>query len=72
MERFKIHILSFILTAYVMIVDYTFLTPMIIESRMKDLNLLEYDSKENEMIPKDSVILTKADLRYLKTGTTKD
>lgn len=45
--------------------------PSTIEQRLKDLDLMKYDSKTEKFIPKDSVILRSSEINYLINGTTK-
>jgi len=45
--------------------------PDVIEQRAKDLNLMQYDSKKDKFIGKDSVCISRWDLYYLQYGNLK-
>lgn len=49
------------------------LTSYKVEKRMKALGLMQYDSKTNSFVlVKDTLILTKKEMKYIQIGTTKD
>lgn len=43
-----------------------------IKTRTQDLDLMQYDSKQDKLVPKDSVCLSSGDIRYLLTDSTND
>jgi hypothetical protein len=49
---------------------YQIQVPKVIEKRMKSLDLMEYDSKSDKFIMKDSILINSGDLNYIKYGTT--
>jgi hypothetical protein len=50
---------------------YFFAMPRFIEKRALDLNIIKYNSKEENFVIKDSITLSSDDLNYLKYGSFK-
>jgi len=46
--------------------------PNKIEERLKNLDLMKYDSKTDKYIPKDCVVVRGVEINYLIKGTTKN
>ena len=55
-------------TAVIIASCYCVMVPRVLESRAMDLDLLRYDSKKDNFVLKDSVVLGEYDFKYLKLG----
>lgn len=50
---------------------YYYSMPRLIEKRAVELNMVKYNSKEDEFLIKDSITLSSDDFNYLKHGSFK-
>lgn len=63
-----VFILIFLFT---IIIGYYVVIPRIIEKRAHDLGLMQYNSEIDGFVGKDSTVINKWDIQYLKYGEMK-
>ena len=59
---------ALLLTVHIFYVEL--IIPKEIELRARHLNLMHYDSVKDEFVENDTIIISGADLRYLRYGKT--